>query len=235
MRVASLPLLVLSVAFSGLTACDDDPTNPPQQTATLRVINAATGTSNVVVLHDGTILPAPPVSFRAASACAEIPAGSRTLTFRAGADTLTTASFNFEAGELYTAVIADDLPGTGHIAAVFSDDVTPAAGNNALRLINATATAGDVHVRAPGGPFQTPAFGNLSPFGLYTDPGSGHSFVHRPTTETDVLLYDVGQTTNLRGSLSLTNTMPASRVATVVFFDPGTPAGATALLAARCD
>lgn len=234
MRVASLALLALSVALSGLTACDDDPTNPPQQTATLRVINAATGTSNVVVLHDGSILPAPPVSFRAASACAEIPAGSRTLTFRAGADTLTTASFNFEAGKQYTAVIADDLPGTGHIAAVFSDDVTVAAGSNALRLINATATAGDVHVRAPGGPFQI-ASGNLAPFGMYTDPGAGHAFVQRATNQTDVLLYDVGQTTNLRGSLSLTNTMPTSRVATIVFFDPGTPAGPTSLLAARCD
>jgi hypothetical protein len=187
----------------------------------------------MAVLHGESSTPIATLSYRAASSCVEVPTGSQTLIFRVGNDTLTTADFNFEANEDYTVVIADDLPGTGQIAAVFSDDVAPTAANNALRFINATATAGDIHVFVPGGTTQL-ASGNLSPFGLYTDPGTGHAFLHRATDQTSVALYDVGETTDPRAELSLTGVLPTSRVATIVFFDPGTPAGATSLVAGRC-
>jgi hypothetical protein len=233
MSFPALRVLALSLAAVAVSACDDDPTNPPQQTATVRVINAATGTATMAVLHGESSTPIATLSYRAASSCVEVPTGSQTLTFRVGNDTLTTADFNFEANEDYTVVIADDLPGTGQIAAVFSDDVAPTAANNALRFINATATAGDIHVFVPGGTTQL-ASGNLSPFGLYTDPGTGHAFLHRATDQTSVALYDVGETTDPRAELSLTGVLPTSRVATIVFFDPGTPAGATSLVAGRC-
>lgn len=233
MSFPALRALLLGLAVAAVAGCDDDPTNPPQQTATVRVINAATGTANVAVLHGQSSTPIATVSYRAASSCVEVPAGSQTLTFRVGNDTLTTTDFSFDANERYTVVIADDLPGTGEIAAVFADDVAPTAANNALRFINATATAGDVRVLVPGGTTQL-ASGNLSPFGLYTDPGAGHDFIHRGTNETDVRLYDVGETADPRAELSLTGQMPSSRVATVVFFDPGTPAGATSLVVGRC-
>ena len=233
MSFPALRVLAVSLAAVAVSGCDDDPTNPPPQTATVRVVNAATGTANVAVLHGQSSTPIATLSYRAASACVEVPTGSQTLTFRVGNDTLATTDFTFEANEDYTVVIADDLPGTGEIAAVFSDEETPTAANNALRFINATATAGDVRVSVPGGTSQL-ASGNQSPFGLYTDPGAGHGFIQRPTDQTDVRLFDVGQTTNPRAELSLTGQVPTSRVATVVFFDAGTPAGATSLVVGRC-
>lgn len=233
MSFPALRVLALSFAAVAVSACDDDPTNPPQQTAMVRVINAATGTANVAVLHGQSAAPIATLSYRAASTCVEVPTGSQTLTLRTGNDTLAQASFTFEADERYTVVLADDLPGTEQLAEVFSDEVTPVAGNNALRFINATATAGDVRIMAPGGATQL-VHGNLSPFGLYTDPGTGHDFVQRATTETDVQLYDVGETTDPRAELSLTGQLPTTRVATVVFFDAGTPAGATSLVVERC-
>lgn len=233
MSFPALRVLVVSLVAVAAGACDDDPTNPPQQTATVRVINAATGTANVAVLHGQSSAPIATLSYRAASTCVDVPAGSQTLTFRAGNDTLAQASFAFEADEQYTVVFADDLPGTDKLAEVFADDATPVTGNNALRFINATATSGDIRIMAPGGATQL-VHGNLSPFGLYTDPGTGHGFVQRSTNETDVRLFDVDETTDPRASLSLTGQVPASRVATVVFFDAGTPAGATSLVAGRC-
>lgn len=233
MSFPALRLLAVTFAAVAASACDDDPTNPPQQTAMVRVINAATGTANVAVLHGQSTTPIATLSYRAASTCVEVPTGSQTLTFRVGNDTLATTNFNFEANEQYTAVIADDLPGTDEIAAVFADDIAPTAANNALRFINATANAGDIHVFVPAGTTQL-AVGNLSPFGTYTDPGGQHTFIHRATDQTAVRLYDVGQTTSPRAELTLTGVMPTSRVATVVFFDAGTPAGPTSLVAGRC-
>jgi hypothetical protein len=233
MSFPTLRVIAVSLAALAVSACDDDPTNPPQQTATVRVINAATGTANVAVLHGQSSTPLASLNFRAASSCVEVPAGQQTLTFRSGNDTLAQTSFTFEANEDYTVVIADDLPGTDKLAEVFSDEVNPAAANNALRFINATATAGDVRISTAGGATQL-VHGNLSPFGLYADPGTGHDFVQRGTNETQAALYDVGETTNPRAELSLTGALPSSRVATVVFFDAGAPAGATSLVAGRC-
>jgi hypothetical protein len=233
MSFRALRVLGLFLGAVAVSACDDDPTNPPQQTATVRVINAATGTANVAVLHGQSSTPIATLSYRAASSCVEVPTGSQTLAFRVGNDTLATTDFDFEADERYTVVIADDLPGTDEIAAVFSDEVTATAGNNALRFINATATAGDIRIMPPGGATQL-VHGNLSPFGLYTNPETGHDFVHRSTNETEVELYDVGETTDPRAELTLTGQLPSSRVATIVFFDAGTPAGATSLVAGRC-
>jgi hypothetical protein len=234
MLSASLRFIAVAAVATTALGCDDDPTNPPQQTATVRIINAAVGTANVAVLHTGATTPVATLSFRGASECVEVPAGSQTLAFRAGTDTLTMTTFNFEADERYTVVVAPGLQGAGQVAAVFSDDVTVTAANSALRFINATATAGDVHVLVPGGTTQI-ASGNLGPFGSYTNPGIGHTFIHRATDQTDVRLYDVGESTSPRASLSLAGQLPASRVATVVFFDPGTPAGATSLVVGRCD
>jgi hypothetical protein len=233
MSYPALRALVVSLAALALSGCDDDPTNPPQQTASVRVINAATGTANVAVLHGQSSTPLASLDYRAASACLEVPTGPQTLTFRSGNDTLAETSFTFAAAERYTVVIADDLPGTDKLAEVFSDEVTAVAGNNALRFINATATAGDVRIRVPSAATQL-VHGNLSPFGLYTDPGAGHDFVQRTTNETEVQLFDVDETTDPRAELTLTGAMPTSRVATVVFFDAGTPAGATSLVAGRC-
>ncbi|MDQ4079911.1 MAG: DUF4397 domain-containing protein [Gemmatimonadota bacterium] len=233
MSFPALRVLAISLAAVAVSACDDDPTNPPQQTATVRVINAATGTANVAVLHGQSSTPLASLNFRAASECVDVPVGQQTLTFRAGNDTLAQASFTFEADERYTVIIADDLPGTDKLAEVFSDEVTPVAANNALRFINATATAGDVRIMAPGAATQL-VHGNLGPFGVYTDPSLSHDFVQRSTNETEVRLYDVDETTDPRAELSLTGAIPTSRVATVVFFDAGTPAGATSLVVGCC-
>ena len=75
---------------------------------------------------------------------------------------------------------------------------TPAAGNSALRFFNATGTAGDIYVTAPGGAVTgTPSSGNLAAGTATT------TFSSFPNTDSQVRLFDVGTITSARGDVTL--------------------------------
>jgi Domain of unknown function (DUF4397) len=224
-RLTSLALCMVGLA---LLACDDDddpPTEPPQ-TRSIRVVNASTGTTGTVDVFAGTQSIHTGLALRG-SACINVPVGAQTISFRQGATTLATApAFTFSQGSGATAVLFG--AGTTRSAAVFSDVVTdPSANNMALRFINASGAAGDVHVTTPTG-----TLGTASPANLAVNTAS--SFSTFPTANTRVRLFNVGTTAgNPRADLTVSG-LPTNRVSTVVFVDAGTPAGAPAFQANPC-
>lgn len=223
------PLVLLTIAA---VACgDDDPVQPQPQVAQLRIVNAA-DIPNVQVRRVGTTTPlAQDLNFRGSTqTCVQVPTGEQALVFTSTGVELATTAFTFEPGMRYTAFLV--ASGPTRRALVLSDNETATSGNNALRLINATSAPGDVYATAPGAAVGA-AFrvaGNMSVLATSND---RPSFAHRSTEHTQVRL-DPGTTTGTpRADFTLAN-LPASRLATVVFTEPGTPAGATAFMVTPC-
>ena len=230
-RFALLALIALPIA------CDDDdddgPTQPQQQVAQLRIVNAA-DIADVQVRRVGSTAPlAEDLDFRGVTqSCVEVPAGEQALVFSTGGVELDISAATFEADKSYTAFLV--AAGSTRRAVIVPDDETASDGNNALRFINATSTAGDVYVTPPGGD-PGAAFlvaGNLGP--LARD-NSLPGYAHRATDHTQVRLFAPGATTgNPRADFALAG-LPASRLATVVFTADGFPAGPTAFLVTPCE
>ena len=226
-------ILLASLLAASLAACDDDPTTP-HEVATVRIVNAAPGTSSVDVILVGTTTPLATLNFRGVTTtCVEVPAGGaqQGLTFRSAGADLATAVFTPLKGERYTVVLT--ASGATRRAVALSDNESAVAGNNAIRLINATSAPGDVYATAPG---ATPAAANLvaGNLGVFATSNATAPYYSRASTDTEVRLFDVGTTTNPRADITLT-ALPASRMATVVFTDPGTPAGPTAFVVTPCE
>lgn len=227
-RLALLALLSISA-----TACEDEDDGViiEDSFAQVRVVNAA-DIANVDVFMAGAATPfVQNLDFRGVTtACALVPPGPRSLVFRVGGTDLATATATFEAGASYTALLV--ASGTTRRALVVADTAIASTGNNALRFINATATAGDVYVTPPGGAVGASflAFGNASPLALSN---LNPDFMHRSTEHTQVRFFDTGTITTPRADLTLSG-LPTSRLGTVVFTDAGTPAGATAFLVTPC-
>lgn len=233
MKLTSCCSLVLLAA--AVAACDDDNiVEPwPHGFATIQVINAAVPTVDTVGVYvDDEQLPRTWTRARVApvgGACAAIPEGPHTLhikPLRGGAD-LASVQHTFAAGQRYTVVFHG--PQTARTATVLTDTFTPpAAGSNLVRFINATATAGDVYATAPNATLTgvSPTVPNLAPIGGAT---ADLPWTTIPTTSTQIRLFNVGTTSGTpRANLTLSG-LPGNRVTNVIFMNPGTPAGATAL------
>lgn len=230
-RFARLAVLV-ALAVSATACDDDDPVQPDPDPALLRVVNAA-DVADVQLAIPGTTTPlAQDLDFRDfTQACVEVPAGQQTLTFSSSGIELATTTFAFEENERYTAFLV--ASGPTRRAVIRPDDEVASTDNNALRLINATTTAGDIYVTAPGDT-PAPSFlagGNIGPLATGND---APAYVHRSTQHTQVRLFDPGVTDGTpRADFALTG-LPTSRLATVVFTEAGTPAGPTAFMVTPC-
>ena len=134
------------VTVAALSACSDDSDNPVDNgntNATVRVLNATTGTLNLDVAQNGTVGTGNSnVAFGSASACTKVNSTSSGLTIRTAGSTTDLTGFTpaFTAGKTYTVLV------TGTQAApVFTplDDAftTPTTGNAGVRIINATSSA----------------------------------------------------------------------------------------------
>ena len=231
-RIALLSLLSLSIAACDSEDDGDPGTGPGPQPALLRVVNAA-NIADVQVRRVGTTTPlAQDLDFRGSTqACVQVPAGEQALVFSAGGMSLATTAATFESGKRYTAILVSS--GAIARALVVADNETAAAGNNGLRFINATSTNGDVYVTPTGGAVG-PAFRAHANLGVLATSNSMPAYVYRATEHTQARLFDAGVTTGTpRADFSLTG-LPASRLATVVFTDAGTPAGPTAFMVTPC-
>ena len=231
-RLLGLSLLAISAAACG--SDDTDTVGPPvqQQFAQLQIVNAA-NIADVDVRRTGTTAPlATDLDFRGVTtSCVRVPVGEQTLVFTSTGVELATTAFTFEANKNYTAFLV--ASGPTRRALVLSDNETASAGNNALRFINATAAAGDVYVTEPTGT-PGPSFLAAGNLGMLATSNDRPGYLHRSTAHTRVRLFNPGTTTGTpRADFTLTN-LPASRMATVVFTDPGTPAGPTAFMVTPC-
>jgi hypothetical protein len=226
-RLALLSLLAVVAA-----ACGDDGVAPEPGVAQLRIVNAA-NVQDVQVRRVGTTAPlAENLDFREfTQTCVEVPAGEHAFVFGASGVELATTAATFEANKSYTAFLA--ISGPTRRAVVVADDEIASAGNNALAFINATSASGDVYVTSPTGAVG-PNFlvhAPLSPLALTNEVPS---YVHRSTEHTRIRLFNPGTTTGTpRADFTLAG-LPASRRATVVFTEVGTPAGPTAFVVTPC-
>lgn len=230
------PHLTLAVAVSLLlaTGCeDDDDGTGPVQTVAVRVVNASSGTAGTVNVTAGATDVATGLAFRGATTtCVNVPIGAQTFTFRSGTTTLATANATLAAGNKYTVI----LSGTGATptATVLTDNPTaPATGNAAIRFVNATATAGDVHATPVG--TTTLSAATILTGGANLAAGSATGFLTSPTTNNRFRLTAVNTPGTTRSDTGATAvTLPADRITTFVFVPAGTPAGPTFLQVNPC-
>ena len=229
------PLVALALLLP-LAACDDDddPMEPEPDPAIIRVVNVAEGTADVEVLGPGSTTPLAMLDFgQMTNTCVEVPAGDQTIAFSSGEEEIASVEADLAEGERYLLVLVSNGAGDDVRAVIGSDEVTASAGNNALRLINATSTVGDVFVTPPD---EDPAAqflvaGNISPLAssnlTLDDP------YHRSTAHTRVRLFADGETIDPLSDITLTG-LPGSRVATVVFTEEGVDAEDRAFLVFPC-
>lgn len=217
--------LVLA-ALVTVSACDDDDDDvtAPTTTATVRLVNASPDNATVEVLNGTTVL-APALGFGTTAACVTVPSGARTLTFRAGATDLATVNGTFTANGDYTVVVASTDAGT--TATLLTDDFTaPTAGNQMLRLYNASNTAGDIFITTADGAVEgTPTVANLAT-------GTATPWTSYASTNTRVRLFDVGTTATARGDVTIPTL--ANSVGTVFLTEADATSGATGFVVEPC-
>lgn len=188
--------LVLA-GLAATLACDDDDDDvvgPPAQ-ATVRLVNASPDNATVSVLQ-GTNVIAPTLAFGTTAACVNVPTGAQTLTFRSGETDVATVNGNFAANGDYTVVLSSTADASA--ATVLADDFTaPTEGNSALRIFNATNTAGDVFITTPEAVVEgTATVANLAA-------GSASAWASYPSANTRVRLFDAGTIETARGDVTI--------------------------------
>lgn len=222
-RILALALVSITIA-----ACDDDdPSGPQGDVATVRVINAASGTADVDVTASGlTSLLADNLNFRGSTAaCVAVPANEeQTITFRQGDTELAEVDFAFEEGLRYTIVLSTN--GAQRVVNILEDEETVTAGNRAVRFLNASEAPGDVYLFEAGGEPGTPIVEDLAVLGA----GTGASaWFTRPQNLVEVEFVGAGE------PATLTLVAPTGRrMQSVIFTEAGTPAGATAWTINAC-
>lgn len=239
----SRPTLGLSSALLAALivagACGGSDSTSPKNTANVRVVNASSSTANLNATA-GTQSLSSGLSFQntnAAATCTSINSGSQTINFTSGSSTTNIGSvtYNFLAGQNYTVVYY----GTNN-AVVYPETFTaPATGNNALRFINATGSAGDIFLTTPTGTVSgTPTVPNLaagSVSGFNSSSAPGGTFVNTyPVANTRVRLFNVGQTNGTPRADFTIGTMAANRVGTVVLSPAPSGGSTTGFLVNSC-
>jgi hypothetical protein len=221
-----------------LAACGSDATEP-NEIANVRVVNASTATAGLGATNEGRVI-ATNVPFQAATqpgTCPTVEHGSdEQIDFTAAGTSngLGSVQYNFVAKQNYTVVFY-----APNNAVVYPDVFTnPAAGNNAIRFINATGTAGDIYLSQPTSNIVAPptvgnlAAGQVSGFNSSSAPGG--TFVEYQTINTRVRLFNVGQTTGSPRADFTIGTMPANRVATIILTAPPSGGSATGFMVMTC-
>lgn len=220
--------LVACVAVTAL-ACNSDNSTGPENRARVQVVNASTGTATTNTMI-GSQTVATGTAFGASNAsCVLVPTGTQTVTFSSGGTNVATANADFRAGQRYTIV----LTGTGATRAALvlpeSTFTSATAGNNGIRFVNATGTAGDVWVTTPGGALSGNAsVGNLAA-GAATGGTTGvDAYGMYPIANTQVRFFDVGTTTGTpRSNITVGSLPTTSRGTTVIFTEPTGTSGTT--------
>jgi len=227
-RLAFSAVALVPLVFAA--ACGSDATEP-DEIANVRVVNASPSTAGLGATTEGRVV-ATNVPFQAATqpgTCPTVEHGSdEQIDFTAAgtSNSLGSVQYNFVAKQNYTVVFY-----APNNAVVYPDVFTnPAAGNNAIRFINATGTAGDIYLTQPTSNIAAPAtVGNLAAgqvSGFNSASAPGGTFVQYAATNTRVRLLNVGQTTGAPRADFTIGSMPANGVATIVLTPP--PSGGTA-------
>ena len=235
-RLALSAAVLVPLTFAA--ACGSDATEP-DEIANVRVVNASPSTAALGATTEGRLV-ASSVPFQGATqpgTCPTVEHGSDEqidFTVAGTSNSLGSVQYNFVAKQNYTVVFY-----APNNAVVYPDVFTnPATGNNAIRFINATGTAGDIYLTQPTSNIAAPAtIGNLAAgqvSGFNSSSAPGGTFVEYPAVNTRVRLFNVGQTTGVaRADFTITS-MPANRVATIVLTPPPTGGSPTGFVVMPC-
>ena len=208
-----LALVVATFALATACTSDNSPTRPTPQPAHVRVVNLFSSAPAVGLFVNGTQA-GTNVPFGSASAtCFDVPIGYG-ITFREAGSSMdipVSTGVAFTATGNFTVVLYGTSTSSRMAGLADAGAAAPAAGSNELRVFNATATAGDVWITAPGGATTgTPSVSNAAPGDLVP------AFNSYPTANTQIRVFDVGTTTGtprVNTTFSSTN-LSSSRVGT---------------------
>lgn len=233
--IPRIAVALTALALAAACSSNDKGTNPTTQTAHVRVVNLLSSAANAGLFANGAQVGSNVAFGSAGSTCVDVPVG-RALSFRSSGsstDLTTAASTALTANQNYTVV----LYGTStspHMAVLSDAGITaPSAGNNAIRVFNATATAGDVWITAPSAAMTgSPSVGNVTPGGTLT------TFQSYPIANTQIRLFNTGTTSGTpRVNTSFTSSnLSASRVGNAFLTESNLTGGSTnaSVVAAPC-
>ena len=219
--------LSLLAALATTAACDLDTGNVPNVPPSLAIVNASPHTTFMHLHIDGnTSLTEVPLQPRQSDpGCRFILNGTHIFDWVQNDTLYASVQGSLIVNHTYmsilvSAVINND---TTYRSLVAGDDIeTATAGNNGIRIINGTSTAGDVYVTGINDD-PSPATKVLSNVGpAATSANVDLSFKMLPQTADRVRLFDVGSTTNPRSDILLVNA--GSRSLTTVILLPKGPA-----------
>jgi hypothetical protein len=207
MKIIRLPLLA---ALAATAACNLDGGNVPNVPPSLAIVNASPHSAFMHLHIDGnTSLTEVPLQPRQVDpGCRFILNGTHIFDWVQNDTLYATVQGSLIVNHTYmsilvSAVINDD---TTYRSLVAGDDIEQAtAGNNGIRIINGTSTAGDVYVTGINDD-PTPATKIMTNVGpAATSTAVDLSFHMLPQSADRVRLFDVGSTTNPRSDILLTN------------------------------
>lgn len=196
--------LVALFPLFAFTACDDDPTGPGPDQATVRFANA---TSAGIDVDNGDATAGTNLGFAGTTGCLYVnttgQAGT-SLEFReAGSATLMVGfSQNFAAGGDYTVIAYPGFTGNAQFMTLDNSGYTAVSGQAGIRVVNAAPGSGSLILRLDGevvGPAGGVAYGSASAFANVTAGTETFTITSGGTTvaTTDALTLTAGGTHTL--------------------------------------
>lgn len=161
--------LVALFPLFAFTACDDDPTGPRADQATVRFANA---TSSGIDVNNGGTNAGSNLGFAGSTGCLYVNtsgAAETSLEFRAAGSTNLMVGFsqNFAAGGNYTVIAYPGFTGNTQFMTLDNSGFTATTGQAGVRVVNAAPGSGNLVLRVDGtvvGPTGGVAYGSASTF-----------------------------------------------------------------------
>ena len=208
-------------SFALITGCSSDATKPGNF-ANMRIVNASASTGPITAINENRNVQAN-VAFQTpagAGSCGTVEEGSSELVsfVLAGTNTgIGSVTMSIAANANYTAVFF----GPNNVGVFQESFTTPASGNNDIRFVNATGSAGDIYLSTPGAnltlPGTTPTVSNLAA-------GQASTATQFSNGRTEIRMFNVGQNTGTP-RVDFTIAGLPNNIGTIVLTTP--PAGQT--------
>ena len=225
--LASLPMLF---------GCSD--ATKPSEIAEVRIVNVSPTTGAITANSEGRTVSSG-VAFQTstqAGGCGTVEEGHEAIDWVLANTTtdLGSTSFNWIAQHDYTVLFYGP-----NNAIVYPETFSnPAAGNMAIRFINATGTAGDIYLTTQAATISgAPTVANLAAgqaSGFNSSSAPGGTFVEYPVANIRVRMFNVGQSSGTpRADFTIAG-LAASRVGTVILTPPATGGTTTGFIVGPC-
>ena len=227
----TLPVGALAAlaSFALITGCSSDATKPGNF-ANMRIVNASASTGPITAINENRTVQAG-VAFQTpagAGGCGTVEEGSSEQVNFVLANTqagLAQVTMQVVANANYTAVFF----GPNNVGVFQEAFTTPAAGNNDIRFVNATGSAGDIYLSTPGANLAgtSPTVANLAA-------GQATSASQFSNGRTEIRMFNVGvQTGTPRVDFTIAG-LPNNTGTVVLTVPPAGQTSPTAFVVGSC-